>query len=145
MLKALVEEINRYGDTPQEAVKLLNVKAEFDSGTYYDIKMVVNGQTVKVHHPSEYHGNPMNLDHERFHWHAPAVPAKAERVVSETIPSLGNWRDDDDDDDRTSSLFSAQDLVRVLPAQGVFEFQNRRGHQLILTKQRYSNYNFNAF
>ena len=145
MLKALVEEINRYGDTPQEAVKLLNVKAEFDSGTYYDIKVVVNGQVMKVHHPNEYHGNPMNMERERFHWHAPAVPAKAERVVSEGVPCLGEWRTEDDDDDRTSSQFSAQDLIKVLPAQGVFEFQNRRGHQLTLTKQRYSSYNFNAF
>lgn len=143
MLKALVEEINRYGDTPQEAVRLLNVKAEFDSGTYYDVKVVVNGQVMKVHHPYEYHGNPMNMERERFHWHALAKPEDRLRVRE--ADAITSADEDDNDDDRTSSQFSAQDLVKVLPAQGVFEFRNRRGHQLTLTKQRYSSYNFNAF
>jgi hypothetical protein len=145
MLKALVEEINRYGDTPQEAVKLLNVKAEFDSGTFYDIRVVVNGQTMKVHHPNEYHGNPMNMERERFHWISPSpkpASVKEQSVLGRETCS-GDW--DDDDEERNNSQFSAQDLVKVLPAQGVFEFRNRHGHQLTLTKQRYSSYNFNAF
>jgi hypothetical protein len=39
MLKALVEEMNRYGETPQEAMRILNVKAEFDAGAAYRVEI----------------------------------------------------------------------------------------------------------
>jgi SpoVK/Ycf46/Vps4 family AAA+-type ATPase len=39
MLKATVEEMNRYDETPAQALTLLNVKAEFDSGTQYEVEV----------------------------------------------------------------------------------------------------------
>ena len=57
MLKALVEEMNRYGETPQEALRMLNVKAEFDSGTEYEISVVHNGKPVQYR--DTYDGNPL--------------------------------------------------------------------------------------
>lgn len=142
MLKAMVEEINRYGDTPQQIVKLLNVKAEFDTGTYYDIRVVVQGREVRVHHPYQFQGNPMTMERERFHWHDPL----RNRSRSEDVDLSGlEVAVDDDEDERNSGVFDAGDLIKVLPAQGVYEFRNRRGQQLFLTRQSSKSYHFDAF
>ncbi len=48
MLKALVEEINRYGESPRECLTLLNVKPEFDEGEVeYSISIHVDGVPVE--------------------------------------------------------------------------------------------------
>jgi hypothetical protein len=50
MLQALVEEMNRYGETAQEAVKLLNINAFEDRyGTSYSVELFKNGKVLDVH------------------------------------------------------------------------------------------------
>jgi hypothetical protein len=140
MLKAMVEEINRYGDTPQQIIKMLNVKAEFDAGSEYDIRIIIRGREVKVTHPnSGFSGNPMSMERQRFHWYDPA--RKEKNTDEPAILSSGF----DEDDDNDSSVFTSQDLVKVLPAAGQFEFRNRDGHVMLLTRRRYQSYHFDAF
>jgi ATPase family associated with various cellular activities (AAA) len=57
MLKALVEEMNRYDETPQQALRMLNVKAEFDGGTEYKMEVVHQGKTIEYRDTFE--GNPL--------------------------------------------------------------------------------------
>lgn len=140
MLKAMVEEINRYGDTPQQIIKMLNVKAEFDGGSNYTMRLFVRGREMRVTHPHEFNGNPMSMERQRFHWYD--EQASREKKNSDAPLLASEW---DDDDRETSSVFSAQDLVKVLPAQGSFEFKNRDDHVLVLTRQRYQSYHFDAF
>lgn len=63
MLKALVEEMNRYNESPQDALKMLNVKPEFSGTTEYkvvfttvDHKEIVDGSIS----PTVWRGNPLN-------------------------------------------------------------------------------------
>jgi hypothetical protein len=58
MLKALVEEMNRYNETPQEALRMLNVKPEFDSGTEYTIEVFYKNELIKKH-TNSFNGNPL--------------------------------------------------------------------------------------
>lgn len=43
MLKALVEEMNRYNEAPEQALKMLNAKPEFDDGNTYTFTLSHNG------------------------------------------------------------------------------------------------------
>jgi hypothetical protein len=45
MLKAFVEEINRYGDSPADLMSLLNAKPEYSAGVDYEVKRVFIGDT----------------------------------------------------------------------------------------------------
>lgn len=45
MLKAFVEEINRYGDSPADLISLLNAKPEYSAGVDYEVKRVFIGET----------------------------------------------------------------------------------------------------
>lgn len=58
MLKALVEEINRYDEPPLEAVKMLNLKPEFSSQATFTISVKHETKKVKRTH-GEFNGNPI--------------------------------------------------------------------------------------
>ena len=62
MLKALVEEMNRFGETPQEAMTMLNAKPEYSNNSRYSIKLMVNGEEIGETNfdEREWEGNPLN-------------------------------------------------------------------------------------
>ncbi len=60
MLKALVEEMNRYNETPTEALEMLNAKPEYDEGAKYEIKLVDAGKEIKAVFPDVWRGNPLH-------------------------------------------------------------------------------------
>ena len=62
MLKALVEEMNRYNEPAQEAIRMLNVKPEYSSNGIFDIKAYKNGIdiTEKISQDNRnFTGNPL--------------------------------------------------------------------------------------
>ena len=60
MLKALVEEMNRYGETPAEALKFLNARPGFDDTRTYKIaEYTQKGKKIKMAYESEWSGNPL--------------------------------------------------------------------------------------
>jgi hypothetical protein len=44
MLKAIVEEMNRYGETAQEVLKMLNVKPAYEDDSNFDVAVFKNGK-----------------------------------------------------------------------------------------------------
>jgi SpoVK/Ycf46/Vps4 family AAA+-type ATPase len=149
MLKAVVEEINRYGDTPQEAVKILNVKPEFDAGAMYDVKVWLKGVELKINHYSEYEGNPMSLeDFKVYCFDEAKVNERRRRDRLGTLDEAVSL--DEDDENNTEGpnyqpLFQAHDLIKILPAKGEFEFKNRLGFTMTMTRRKYTQYHFDAF
>jgi len=123
MLKALVEEMNRYGEPPQEAMKLLNAKPEFDSGCRYDVKLIVDGKELAVTpSPEIFEGNPLS---KTFH------------VGYDSNPT-------DDDSDWISHRFSPDDLIKVDNNGARFTFENK-GTRVLLTRVKPKSYNPYAF
>lgn len=60
MLKALVEEMNRYGETPTEALEMLNAKPEYNAGCTFTMERVtVNGVEVRSFDSKKWNGNPL--------------------------------------------------------------------------------------
>lgn len=61
MLKAMVEEMNRYGETAQEVMQMLNTKPEYGDKMEYDVQMVVDGVPISEEDAGDttWRGNPM--------------------------------------------------------------------------------------
>lgn len=61
MLKALVEEMNRYNESPRESMELLNAKPEFSNSGEYTYELTVNGKPVDSNEDdTSWSGNPLN-------------------------------------------------------------------------------------
>jgi len=130
MLKALVEEMNRYGETAQEAMRMLNTKPEFGDGGEYKVTLVpVGREPLKPEEfdENEWEGNP--LTHRRG-WHY-------------------GYDSDPETDDRETwyrMQFNNQDLKKVEGKDGKFVYVNGQGDTLILTRKRERyNYHWDAF
>lgn len=61
MLKALVEEMNRFDESPQEAILMLNTRPEFSGNVEYTIKILADGKEVnsELLEIDKWAGNPM--------------------------------------------------------------------------------------
>lgn len=120
MLKATVEEMNRYDEEPQDALRMLNVKPEFDSGNKFTFKMIREGDEVK----------PEDLD--RSEWTGNPLQTQVELNVKE----YEDEKDEDGDFDWNWKRirFSASDLKKIDSQSGKFVFVNNDGITLTLNK-----------
>ena len=109
MLKALVEEMNRYGETPQQALAMLNAKPEFDGATKYDVRIVHEGREIE--YDSEFRGNPLSPD--------------GVEIGFDPSP-------EDDDADYIHKVFTASTLVTVKNGEFIFE---DKGTRIMLTRK----------
>lgn len=118
MLKALVEEMNRYDETPQEALRMLNAKPEFDGGAKYQVEIIHNGKHVDYN--GDFEGNPLRPD--------------GVEISFDTDP-------DDDKADYIYKTFNANALVTVDATSGKFVFEDK-GTRVILTRVQEKQYNY---
>ena len=125
MLKAMVEDMNRYDESPDETLKLLNAKPEFAGDSQFKITIRVNGKVLddKSCEPNAWNGNPLN---------APKI-----YVGYDTDPS-------DEDSDWKNITMSSHDLVQVLPKEGRFIFKVG-DVELEMIRQQERNFNWDAF
>jgi hypothetical protein len=132
MLKALVEEMNRYNEDAHQALELLNAKPQSDQGGRYSITLTVQGNMVKADdfYPSVYHGSPVGKEEIEITHMAPAKPDAEEY----------------DDRDETEIHFVAGDLKTIDLERGSFSFTNARGDQAVFTRVVTPPFNYrNAF
>ena len=122
MLKALVEEMNRYGEDPREALAMLNAKPEFDEGSEYEVVMKKNNQVVTA--DVEWNGNPLGQHGVRIDY------------VSGV--------DEDGDTDWEQVVLSQAHLKEINIKNGKFVFQNN-DIEVTLTKKREVVHNYYAF
>jgi len=129
MLKAMVEEMNRYGETPQQVMKMLNARPEFSGETRYKVQLQPKGIDIdeKLVELNEWQGNPLtqnvNIDYKVYE----------------------NPQDKDSDWDWENCRFTHQDLKQVDSAQGKFVFINEDGDRVTLSKVRERGYHWDAF
>lgn len=144
MLKALVEEMNRYNCTPDEALEWLNATpSAFNSGIY-TVHLEVGG--VKV--------NTYATMHDRWEGNAATFKDYAFRY----IPSQGKEEDESEDPQtptleamglraprkKSHAMFSAENLVSLDPATKTFIFVNPQGDKLTLTKETEKSFRFDS-
>ena len=112
MLKSLIEEMNRYNESPQEALEMLNAKPEFDTGTEYAMKIVHNGKEVKSSRRTKFEGNPLQ--------------PKGVEIEFDSDP-------DDEDSEYIYKIFKSDALIHVDGRKGEFTFQDN-GTTITLTR-----------
>lgn len=112
MLKSLVEEMNRYNESPQEALEMLNAKPEFDGGTEYAMKIVHNGREVKSGRRETFEGNPLQ--------------PKGVEIEFDADP-------DDEDSEYIWKVFKPDALIHVDGRKGEFTFKDN-GTTVTLTR-----------
>jgi hypothetical protein len=140
MLKALVEEMNRYGESPQDALKMLNAKPEFNNNGKFEVQLIINGEPVKDNGVrTEWNGNPLN-GQIYFEWYS---------KTNYNLPS-GNTDDDslalaDGDGEYWSEIsFTPNNIVKVDAQAGKFTYQKDNAF-CILTRKKDQGYNYLAF
>jgi hypothetical protein len=116
MLKALVEEMNRFGETPQQALKMLNTKPEFGGDSKYEIKLVVAGEPIDVEKidGKTWTGNPFTNN-----------VVVNYKVDDSEDPDGWNWED---------RRFANRDLKQIDSTNGRFVFANSDGDTVVLTR-----------
>ena len=128
MLKATVEEMNRYNEAPEDALRMLNVKPEFDSGNKFTVKIIKNGEEVKEN------------DMERIEWKGNPLQGQVHVMIKEYDDEADN--DGDFGWDWDTVKFNPSDIKKIDSQTGKFVFANSDGIQLVLSKVKESTYSY---
>ena len=140
MLKALVEEMNRYDETPAEALKMLNAKPEYASKDIFDVTVTVLG-VVPSFFEKVWRGNPMT---DKVHIEYTMTEENLTQMS--TAPRLvGSDLDDDFDHENDYTKLTPNDIKRVDNVTGEFTYANDAGVLVTLKRQRAQSYNWLAF
>jgi hypothetical protein len=126
LLKALVEEMNRYNESPQDALQMLNAIPE-ENDNMFTATVIAAGNAVPVgdiYNEGEWSGNPLN-------------PYGIEVRIRE-------YTEDSDDWDYIYITMTPVHLVSTNHITGEFIFDDRQGNIITLTKQVNKHFNFNA-
>lgn len=120
MLQAMVEEINRYGETPQEAMKYLNAKPEYSEATTFDVGLTIGGKKIEID----------LIDTKKLVINPLIAPQISIEYKVITID-----KDGDEEMDWEYARFSPSDINSVDVNNGTYMFKNQKGDELLLTKQ----------
>lgn len=143
MLKALIEEMNRYNETPQEAMRILNVKAEFDGGSTYSVEIYKGDRKADRTSPSSWNGAPLSSKEICISWRFLSKKKAEPTEVSSTL-GISPVRKDDEEDGWGDEEFTTDDLVKFNNKTGQFIFE-KDGVTMILVKDTPKYFNFDAF
>jgi hypothetical protein len=134
MLKALVEEMNRYGETPNQALEMLNAKPFVDGGSaIHNVKIIHKGTEVPQSnlHNDKVRGNPVVHDSLSFHY---------------TVPTGKVDEDGDEEVDYVDCEITPQDLKKIDAESGTFTYVLREGTPemsvIVLTREKIKAYNW---
>ncbi len=140
MLKALVEEMNRYNESPAEALKMLNAKPEYASKDVFDVTVNILGVQPK-NWDKKWRGNPLTEKVNVEYWM---------KSAGDDMPMLvGSMEDmvdtEDENGDWHSVVFTPNDIKRVDNVTGEFIYSNDKGVLVTLKREKATNYNWMAF
>lgn len=107
MLKALVEEMNRYEESPNQAMEMLNAKP-YDAGTVrHNVEIMLNGKKVMPgqFYPAQIRGNPI-----------------AHEMLEFNIRPLAKEGEDQDEVDFEEFEVTQHQLKKIDPEAGTFTY-----------------------
>lgn len=128
MLKALVEEMNRYNEPPETVLKMLNVKPEFDAGSEakFSVKLSVKGVPVEEQnmYTTQWRGNPLQSNIEIGYMVSPKD------------------KDDGDPIEDKEVEFKTVDIKKIDPQNQTYIFVNDNNDTMVLTRIKHQAVNF---
>lgn len=138
MLKALVEEMNRYGESASEAMTMLNMKPNMDrdEGSVFDVRVLRNSKPVVCasYYPDVIHRNPLSMT-DGFSLELTSFE-EDEPMPEGAIPQDENYR------------ISQTDLVSVDAAAGIFTYKTSRPDTIIKIERRkstFAGFNYDSY
>ena len=136
MLKAMVEEINRYNESPRQVLKMLNVKPQADSFGTFNITYVLDGEVVEQrgYMTNEYNQSP--LSRERIDLYVPTCVLP--KVTNIPTPDIDDYASDAEEADQCIKQvhLTQEHFYRVVPTTGAFVYKT--GDLLIIfTRRKY--------
>lgn len=134
MLKALVEEMNRYNETATQAMDMLNIKPESDASGVYSCKIMKNGEEVVY---DNMHGNILTCS---------PLTCKKDKVYCEYYNNEVEVGEAPRDD--AVFIVDVSKLVQVDPAAGLFVFStDEEDTTLVFARQepQLRRFNYDAF
>ncbi len=148
MLKALVEEMNRYNESPHEALSILNAKPRRDGGTEYDVALFINGERQVIDWPEIWNDSPV-AGTERIEIHyIPTVTSnkkssKRDCSFIELEAEMERGGAVSDSDDNTLiQYFTVDDITKVDPGTGIFTFTNRDGAVATFVRRKVNKFEY---
>jgi energy-coupling factor transporter ATP-binding protein EcfA2 len=133
MLQALVEEMNRFNEDPFEAIRLLNIKPEYEDSNTYAATISVDGYPdTHISCDREFTGKPM-ADRIKIYYH------KYKRTDIDKDH-------EDNDSDWISAEFVPTDLVSASKDGKTFVFKNSKGESVkLIAKASTTVFDYRAF
>lgn len=141
MLQTLVEELNRFGGTAQEAVSLLNIKptsaniSEFSCEVFVDQKLRRKNAT--------WHGNPLS--------ESVIIPVDSDDDDTPVARTSAGTSIDCEVEvprreyDNECVVMQSNDIIKVDAKKGVFVFENSEGHRIVMRRVNPCKFNYNVF
>lgn len=117
ILKALVEEMNRYGETPHQALEMLNAKPTGDGSTF-DVALTINGVLIPQGrmYTDDWRGSPVGYEKISINYY--------------TV-------DENDDMDQDIYVdFKPGHLKSIDQEKGTFTYVNDEGNQVVFTRRK---------
>lgn len=130
MLQGLIEEMNRFDEPANVAVKFLNIKAEaFRVREDYDITVTLNGKAVPIQKRARKHrGNPLEISSLYIYL---AVKPKAAAPLDDE----GFEIEDDDDEEDTYLTINQSDVMSIDQETGTIVYSSGV-YQVTFTKSQ---------
>lgn len=102
MLSSLVEEMNRFQESPREAIRYLNIASNGDLGARYHLR-ILDKEGKLLNAPALWKGNPLRPEENEIYYWA----------------STG----DDEDETQVEVKLLREHLVEKLPSRGLFRYE----------------------
>ena len=144
MLQALVEEMNRYNESPFESLRMLNTKPEFGGSQKFTINFFYGDREVDPARlqRTNWTGNPFSLVEDSLTIYYRTY--SDEHPQADGSPgALGPRKDIDTEAEWTWSdqfEFTTEQLRDVDAGAGRFTFTNEEGYRLVLTRSSSRSY-----
>ncbi len=144
LLQALVEECNRYKESPLDAIKLLNAKPNTDTYSVYDVSLVINGKPLAREslHTKTVNGNPTNRTLEITYM----ISEEEKQAEISALIAKGTKREDAEDEIEHYKQIQINDgsLRKIDPAGGEFTY-TLGTTTAILTRKKTDGYDFGRY
>ena len=132
MLKAIVEEMNRFNESVSDALRILNVKPEAKSNQTFTVEMYIGNNIVpdKALLSKMFRGNPLL---SRF---------SIDYLINNPKFNRDDINNYEEEFNEISEEFSTSDLKSVMDDGKKYVFVNGNNVKVVLTKQIEKNYNY---
>ena len=148
MLKALVEEMNRYNESPQDAMKMLNTKPEFSSNQIFTTKLLYQGVWLNHDHnevTNEFEFNPL-LKTFRLSFQCEKSLIKVLQENGKSYADVTQTELDKAAAVKNNEIyknihFTPSHIVDVDPEKGIYTYKVE-DVTLILTKKKVASYDY---